>query len=93
MSEDQEKIVVRLFNDKTLIELIKQAEKHADTYGDLKDYALDFMIGALTSRYNDVARSIANMEAIKISIVMQNMMPMSSKIYDAVRGPSRVKVE
>ena len=89
----EEKLVVKMLKDQKIKDIIKTVREYAKTYGEHQDFVYDFIIGALTTGYKDIPRAIANMETIKFTLIMQNIMPMSSKIYDTLRGPSEVKSE
>ena len=99
MSEDireetvksQQEVALSLIKDPKMLAFIKDIQEYAETFEDNSDIVLDFIIGALVTRYKEPAQAILNMEAIKVMIIIRLAMPQASAIRDAIR-PSEMPI-
>lgn len=88
MTSDQEQLAISLIKDPKILAFIKDIQEYAETHGEHSDIVLDFIIGALVTRYKNPSHAVLNMEAIKVLMIMRLAMPQTSAIHDAIRGPS-----
>ena len=91
MSSDQEQFIVSLVKDEAVKDIIHSVDEFLKSKGDNRNLALDFIIGALMSRYTDVAHAIANFEVMKFTLIQHSQIAMTPALFSAIRGPRTVK--
>lgn len=88
MTSEQEALAIGLIKDPKILTFIKDIQEYAETHGEHSDIVLDFIIGALITRYKEPAQAVLNMEAIKVMMIMRLAMPHTSAIRDAINPSS-----
>ena len=92
MAKKQQEVAIGLIKDPKILAFVKDIQEYAETFNENSDIVLDFLIGALITRYKEPAQAVLNMEAIKVMMIMRLAMPHTAAIRDAIRGPSKVKI-
>ncbi len=88
VSKNQQEVAIGLIKDPKILAFVKDIQEYAETHGEHSDIVLDFLIGALITRYKEPAQAVLNMEAIKVMMIMRLAMPQTSAIRDAINPSS-----
>ncbi len=88
MVKKQQAVAIGLIKDEKILAFVKDISEYAQTFEENSDIVLDFLIGALITRYKEPAQAVLNMEAIKVMMIMRLAMPHTSAIRDAINPSS-----
>ena len=92
MAKKQQEVAIGLIKDPKILAFVKDIDEYADTFKENSDIVLDFLIGALITRYKEPAQAVLNMEAIKVMMILHLAVPQASAISEAMREPSPMTI-